>query len=186
MDVCFISDGNISLRPIQEDDAGVFLQWHNDADIRRNIGGLIPFREREFLEAGRMMNMTNPSSIWFIVCVDGNPVGITGLHRIKYIQRNAELSILIGKKEYRNKGIAKSTIKMMEKYAFNSLQIHRLYAYVFADNKPSTWLFIKCGWVKEGILRDAAFWDGEYKDFLLFSRIDRDMQNENKQCEHRS
>ena len=171
MAVCFISDENISLRPIQEDDAEFFLQWHNDEELRKSIGGVVPFMEKEFREARQMKKNTNPSSIWFVICVDGNPIGITGLHRIKYIQRNAELSILIGKKEYRNKGIAKTTIKMIEKYAFRSLQIHRLYAYVFADNKPSSKLFYKCGWVKEGLLRDASFWDGEYKDFILFSRI---------------
>lgn len=177
MGVCFISDGNISLRPLLEEDAGFFLQWHNDSKIRKSMGGLIPFTEREFREAGQMINLANPSSIWLVICVDGNPIGITGLHRIKYIQRNAELSILIGKMEYRNKGVAQSTVKMMEKYAFDSLQLHRLYSYVFADNKPSSRLFIKCGWVKEGLLRDAAFWDGEYRDFLLFSRIDRDAKN---------
>ena len=168
----FITEDNLSLRPIHKEDKNTFLKWHNDAELRKRIGGLVPFSEAEFKEACQMKERTNPPNIWFAICVSGRVVGISGLHQIKYLQRNAEVSIFIGEKSFRHRGIATKTIKMLEKYAFGSLQMHRIYAYVFVDNEPSVHLFYKCGWEKEGLLKDASYWNGKYRDVLLFSMID--------------
>lgn len=167
----FIIEDNLSLRPIHREDKNTFLKWHNDAELRKMIGGLVPFSEAEFIEVCQMKERTNPPNIWFAICVDGRVIGISGLHKIKYLQRNAEVSIFIGEKSFRNRGIATKTMKMLEDYAFGCLQMHRIYAYVFADNEPSVLFFNKCGWAKEGILKDASYWNGQYRDVLLFSML---------------
>ncbi len=167
----FFVDKDICLCPLHKEDKAVFLKWHNDSKIRNSIGGLIPFSEAEFLEACEMRERINPSSLWFSICDCGQIVGIVGIHQIKYIQRNAELSILIGEEENRKKGIATRIIKMIERYVFRDLQMHRLYANIFSDNKPSIRLVEKCGWEREGLLKDAAFWDGQYKNVIIFSKI---------------
>ena len=167
----FIFEGKTCLRPINNADKDIFIKWYNNIDIRKDIGGMIPFTEAEFMEACLMKQKINPPSIWFSVCVNGNVVGTAGLHQIKYIQRNSEISILIGEDKYRNKGIATSAIKLLNEYAFNNLQMHRLYACVFSDNKRSIGLFTKCGYKMEGTLKDAAYWNGVYRDVLIFGMV---------------
>lgn len=167
----FFIDNDICLCPLHKKDKDVFLKWHNDSTIRNNIGGLIPFSETEFIEACEMRERINPSNLWFSIYACEQIVGIVGIHNIKYIQRNAELSILIGTEKNRKKGIATRIIKMMERYVFLDLQMHRLYAKIFSDNTPSIRLVEKCGWDREGLLRDAAFWNGQYRDVIIYSKI---------------
>ena len=167
----FITGIEVSLRPIHSSDKYFFLKWYNDQDIRKNIGGIVPFSEGEFKAACEMIGKSAPSSLWFSISVDGHLVGISGLHQIRYLQRNAEISVLIGEAEFRNKGIATEVIGLLEKYSFDTLQLHRLYAHVFFDNPASIRLFEKCGWEQEGRLREAAFWDGRYRDVLVYGRV---------------
>ncbi len=167
----FLVDNYICLCPLHKEDKDVFLKWYNDFTIRSCIGGLIPFSETEFMEACEMRERINPPGLWFSVHVCGQIVGIVGIHQIKYIQRNAELSILIGDEEHRKKGIATRIIKMIERYAFLDLQIHRLYANIFSDNTPSIRLVEKCGWDREGMLRDAAFWNGRFRDVVIYAKL---------------
>ena len=167
----FLIENSICLRAIHWNDRRFFLKWHNDPEIRKNIGGLIPFSEAEFKEACEMKERVNPPNIWFSICADGNVVGIAGIHQIKYIQRNAEVSILIGENIYRNKGFASDALKVLEKYSFYTLQMHRLYANVFSGNSPIIEVLAKCGWEREGLLRDAAFWNGKFRNVYIYSKI---------------
>lgn len=171
MNYDFFTKDNIHLGLLNIEDKDTFLNWYNDPLIRENIGGMIPFSENEFLEAYQMKQRLNPPNLWFSIFLDKQLIGISGLHQIKYIQRNAEISILIGRQEFRGKNIASKVIDMMADYSFNYLQMHRLYAYVFSDNTPSMQLFLKLNWCKEGRLREAAYWNGKFRDIIVFGKL---------------
>lgn len=171
MEKYFIRDGSIGLRSIREDDHEAFLCWHDDSSIREKIGGIFPFSNNTFRAICYSYNESYPSNIWFAVCDDDKLIGIAGLHDIKYIQRNAELAILIGEKKDRYKGKGSTILKLVEEYAFGTLNLHRLYAYVYGDNICALHFFEKCFWEREGILKDASFWNHCFRNVEIWAKL---------------
>jgi RimJ/RimL family protein N-acetyltransferase len=78
-------------------------------------------------------------------------VGIISIENIDKINRNAEVGYWIGK-EYWNRGIATESLTLVIDYAFNKLDLHKLYASVFVQNAASIHVLEKCSLRKEGEL----------------------------------
>lgn len=167
----FIKNNKIGLRNICKTDKEPFLCWHNDYKTREKIGGLFPFTENTFQEICSSYNEPTPSNIWFAACNEDNLIGIIGLHNIKYIQKNAELAILIGEEKNRNKKNGRKMLKLLEEYAFGTLNLHRLYAYIYDDNKYALHFFEKCLWKREGSLKDASFWNYRFRNVEIWAKL---------------
>lgn len=70
----------------------------------------------------------------FIVEDENQVVGIVELVEINYIHRNCEIQIII-KPEFSGKGYAKFAFEKAINYAFDILNMHKIYLYVDTDNK---------------------------------------------------
>ena len=170
MSYYFIKKGNIGLRQICVDDKEKFLYWHNNAEMRRRIGGIFPFDETIFYKICSDSIGEQPSDIWFAICKEERLIGIAGLHSIKYIQRNAEVALLLDFIE-QNQGIGSTVLTMMEEYAFGELNLHRLYAFVYSDNQIAKKFFQTNEWNKEGELVDASYWNYQFRNVLIFAKL---------------
>lgn len=171
MEDYFIKTDTIGLRCIKEEDREALLFWYNDSRIREKIGGIAPFNRNDFQEICHSYSEINPANIWFAVCEDDKIIGIAGLHNIKYVQRNAELAILIGEREEQRKGKGSMILKLVEDYAFGILNLHRLYAYVYGDNIQALHFFEKGSWQREGVLREASFWNYCFRDVEIWAKL---------------
>ena len=56
-------------------------------------------------------------------------------------------------------------------YAFQQLQVHRLYATPFSSNLASQRALEKAGFQREGLLKDYHFKQGIYLDAIIYGRI---------------
>lgn len=167
----FLKGGRITLRSISPEDKKLFLIWHNDPEMRNDIGGVFPFTEHDYIAICNASGIEMPLNVWFAVCLDDSLIGIAGLHNIKYIQRNAEIALLIGDSKYRNKGYGTCILELLVGYAFHTLNLHRVYEIIFSENIPSIHLAEKCSFVREGILHEANYWNGVYRDVVLYARL---------------
>lgn len=167
----FLKSGNLILRPIAPEDKELFLVWHNDPEMRNCIGGIFPFTEYTYREICKGSEVDTPPNIWFSLCLDSQLIGIAGLHSIRYIQRNAEIALLIGESEYRNKGYGSRVLELLVEYAFHTLNLHRVYACIFSQNTAPMRLVEKCSFLKEGTLRDSIYWNGAYRDVIIYARL---------------
>ena len=52
---------------------------------------------------------------------------------------------------------------------FTHLPIHRISLDVFDFNPRAAHVYERVGFVREGVLRDALHWDGEYHDSIVMS-----------------
>ena len=59
------------------------------------------------------------------------------------------------------------SLKLALQFAFSDLNLQRGYLYVFTDNPRAIRAYEKSGFVQEGRLRRAAYFDGSWKDVLL-------------------
>ena len=136
----FLQKDDLILRAVSKDDGESFLKWHNDPLLRDVIGGSFPFTSHTFQEICNSAKADAPPNIWFSIVIGNNLIGIAGLHRIRYIQGNAEISLLIGDPNCRGKGFGLTALELLVDYAFSCLRLHRVYAQILSDN----YVYIAC------------------------------------------
>jgi RimJ/RimL family protein N-acetyltransferase len=159
----------IRLRAIERDDIPRFVKWFNDPQVRQYLAVYRPFslaQEEKWFE--RQAEPDPPDHIFAIETLEGVHIGNVGLHAVNWKDRNAELGIVIGEKEYWNKGYGTDAVTTMLCYAFDELNLHRVSLRVDADNTRGVRCYEKCGFRHDGTLRDAIF-KGQYKDQHVMS-----------------
>ena len=111
----------------------------------------------------------DPSDIVFVIetKIGKRAIGVIGLHRIDWLNRNATTGTVIGEGRLRNKGYATEAKMLLLKYAFDTLGLHKVIARVYADNLASIRYSEKCGYVKEGTLRHEIFHNGSFMNVVL-------------------
>ena len=106
----------------------------------------------------------------FIVEDDKQIVGIVELVEIDYIHRNCEIQIII-KPEFGGKGYAKFAFDNATSYAFDILNMHKVYLYVDQDNEKAIHIYESYGFKKECLLREHFYAKGKYKDAFLMALL---------------
>lgn len=70
-------------------------------------------------------------------------IGFVNFFGFNKIKKQVEMGVIISSKEYRNKGIASTSIKIAIQYIFDNLNIDRIFIETSENNKPSLRLFEK-------------------------------------------
>lgn len=72
---------------------------------------------------------------------------------------------------YWGKGIMKEAILKVVEYGFETMQLHSIEARLQAENNSSAAQLEVTGFVKEGYFKEDFFFDGEFQDTLVYSRL---------------
>ncbi|MGX7048682.1 spermidine N1-acetyltransferase [Lactococcus piscium] len=102
----------------------------------------------------------------FVIDLDGEFAGVIELVEIDYIHRTTEIQIIV-RKAYQGQGLAKKAIRKGLDYAFNMLNMHKVYLYVDVDNQVGIHIYEGVGFVKEGMMRQQFYANGAYHDSLF-------------------
>lgn len=157
----------VRLRPIAPDDLPRFVAWIADPEVRRFLSLYRPLslndEERWFEGLGKGADQ----EIFAIETVEGRHIGSVGLHSIHPRDRSAEAGIFIGEREYWGKGYGTEAMRLMLGFGFGQLNLHRIFLHVYAYNERAIRSYLKCGFVREGVLRQAVFKNGKYSDVLV-------------------
>lgn len=103
--------------------------------------------------------------MWMMVVFSENTtvlVGACGLCHIDWIGRSAELSIYVGAKEWRRKGVAIKAIDLLKQIAFERLNLDNIWAEVYDFNTINAALLIKCGFIVNGTRTLSVYKNGQY------------------------
>lgn len=124
-------------------------------------------REKKWIED----TIFHSADIKVAVCHTSNNlhIGNVYLTDINHINRNAESHILIGNQNYWGQGLGSEALLQILHYGFNERGLNRVYAHINADNIASIRLHEKCGYKREGLLRQAIFKNGQFKDIVVMS-----------------
>lgn len=87
--------------------------------------------------------------------------------------RRASFAIGIHSPNWLGKGIGTDATRMVLKFAFSTLKLHRISLRVIAYNSRAIRSYEKSGFVIEGREREAGFVDGEWHDDIMMG-IDRE------------
>lgn len=113
-------------------------------------------------------NLNSNSKHFAITDEDNNWIGTVSLKNIDKIVRQAEYAIITSSKVH-GKGYAyKATIELLN-YAFNNLNLNRIYLDVLEDNVRANKFYLKCGFKLEGTFRQFIFVKGKIYDLNWYS-----------------
>lgn len=149
---------HLRLRSLREDDVPLLFRWYSDPDVRHwsyfteDPPGLATLEaHRERFETIR----DDPAQLlWCIEMLDGVPIGDLALQEIQPLQKRADLAISIGEKSYWGRGYGPEAIRLALGFAFDALDCRRVTLLVDSDNERAIRAYEKCGFEREGVLRE--------------------------------
>ncbi len=161
----------VRLRALELDDLERCWRWLNDRDVIRFIeGGRYPVSreyERPWLENAVRNRSSFSDVLMAIETKDGVHIGNIGLHKGSPEHRTAMLGIMIGEKDYWSKGYGADALRVLLRFAFQTMNLHRVELGTFDFNERAQACYRKCGFVQEGRRRQDRYIEGAYHDLLI-------------------
>jgi RimJ/RimL family protein N-acetyltransferase len=153
------------LSPFNADDSEIcakWAQWMNDRTVADTYGG---YHHLVSLASAKKTLEELQGYRFAIILLQGDTfIGHISLHDIDPLNRNAFIGIVIGEREYRNKGYGAEAIRLVLEYGFKTLNLHNIMLSVHADNCAGISCFKKVGFREAGRRREWVFKDGKYID----------------------
>ena len=171
MTTAFITGKHIYLRDVRLSDVNEnYYRWMNDPEVTKFTESRFYPISEEALEDYVKEKQKDKDSIFLAIIFKENQkhIGNIKLGPINWIHRLADIGIIIGEKDYWGKGCATEAIRLISKYAFSTLNLHKLTAGCYKGNAGSGKAFKKAGFIEEGLRKAHLFYDGEYQDILQY------------------
>ena len=169
-----ISGQVVGLRAIEESDLVQLLKWRNKPEYRlyfREFRELNYSNQKAWFEKYVIQDMI--TQMFSIVELSTNDlIGACGLCYIDWVNRSADFSIYIGKDDlYIDKVYAIDAAKIMEKYGFEELNLHRLWAEIYSIDEKKKVFFKELGFIQEGIFKETHWTQGQWIDSIYFAKL---------------
>lgn len=133
---------NVTFRPIVEGDIFYRMKWLNDEDTRKDI--IFDGMNDETSNKEWYLSCQKTGKTFFMILFDNNPIGLIGIMNVSKINKNAEIFIMIGEKEFRGKGIGKLALRYLVDVAKKN-KINNLYLSVKKTNLKAINLYKQIG-----------------------------------------
>ncbi len=138
---------NVSIRPLQEFDAQTSYSWRNDKEVFALTTAQYDREISHEMELAWIKSvLAKKDDFRCAIEVDGQYVGNIYLTNID--AEKAEYHIFIGDKRYWGKGIAKKASSQILIYAFEKLQLSKVFLKVKQDHIRAIRLYSNLGFVK--------------------------------------
>lgn len=177
MPPAFLSGTHITLRALERADAPTILPWVNDQQVIQHLLMYKPMNlaaEEAFIDA---VNRSDHDVAFGIVKAGSEElIGVTGLHRVDTKNRHAMFGIFIGAAAHRGKGYGTETTALVVRYAFDTLNLNRVWLHVYEDNKGAIRAYEKVGFRLEGVLRQDSFRRGRYWNTVAMGLLRADLK----------
>lgn len=163
----------VRLRPVERADLPKYVVWLNDPEVIRGLSMYMPLsqsQEEKWLDGIEQgPPAERPLAIEIQTAEGWLHVGGIGFHNVNWRDRSAEVGLLIGEKHFWNQGFGSDALRLMLRYGFDGLNLHRIYLQVYENNLRAIHSYEKVGFVHEGRQREARFFKGKYLDVLWMS-----------------
>jgi RimJ/RimL family protein N-acetyltransferase len=172
----------IYLRPLERTDASLVQPWFNDPEVTRQLLLFRPISlqaEEAFLDA--LAKNEADVIVMIVLRETDRPIGTVGLHTDNHPHRQARFGIAIGAKDEWGKGYGTEATALMVDYAFDTLNLHRVWLHVLEYNIAGRRAYEKAGFREEGVLRQSHFTAGRYWDTTCMAILRHEWQARKEQ-----
>jgi RimJ/RimL family protein N-acetyltransferase len=176
---------HIHLRTFTRDDLRALDVWCEDPELDRLVGS-------EFLQLYRAYEkdasfydavLNDPTQIVLMIVPNREPrapVGLVRLMNIHQAEGYAGIETIIADPRAMRRGYGVMASRLMAFYGLDTIGLRRLEAKAYAYNPLSINTLKRNGFTQEGVLRQAAYRDGQYWDIIVFGILREEIEEQRR------
>ena len=134
-------------------DAERDYQWQTDAEIM-HLDATMPLEitfTRYLIEYRQSLREHSPTRRLFAIeTMGGEHIGNLSYYGINEDEGRAELGIMIGQRDYRDKGYGTDAVNTLLRHIFNHTSLRRITLKTLPENIRAQKCFLKCGFTPSG------------------------------------
>ncbi|MDI6600290.1 MAG: GNAT family protein [Thermoanaerobacteraceae bacterium] len=169
----------VELVPFTEEYYEKFVEIRNSEDARDYKIPGVPYpvtvesvreraqRDKDRKQSGEFAIILNESREY---------IGNISYHDVDWKNRNCEIGIGIDGEENRNRGLGTEAIRLLLDFLFNEINMHRVYLHVYDFNERAVRCYEKCGFKKEGLIREAVYKHGKYVNEYIMGILEEEFR----------
>ena len=152
--VVFARGEQVTLRTIEQEDTELIQRAYNEPEFQH--GFLIESPQTQRMIETRIEDSIegDDKSIFLLICVDEQPVGGVSLREMR--QSHAMLAYWLLPEE-RGHGYVTEGAALLINHGFESVGLHRIFAWIIDDNEASRSVLKRLGFTHEGTYREHVF-----------------------------
>lgn len=159
----------VRLRALEPPDVERAHAWINDREVKNFTAQRYPL-SRAGEETWLREVPTNSFVDGVRLAIEtkvGDVIGILSLRETRVEDRKAELAVTIGEKDYWSRGHGTDAIVTALRFAFDEMNLHRVWLTTLEYNDRALACYKKCGFTVEGRLRQEMYKAGRYWDLTV-------------------
>lgn len=173
-----LGNDTLRLRRTRASDAAFYKEIFSNEDWARRYNRQKPWSgnlEKALERAGQQSPLQTGSLFWVIERQATTPIGLASLTSIDQKNQKAELSL--GLLDSHSEIETAKALFWITQFAFQKIQLNRLYVYIYTDNPSVKQLLEKLGFELEGTLREHFYLPpGKFFDVWVMGLNRRDLQ----------
>jgi RimJ/RimL family protein N-acetyltransferase len=167
-----LTGSKVTIGPLVATDCMSLFRWFNDAETARLDLAYRPIdwasHKSWFDSIGR-----DASKVLFAIRRNGDTglVGVVTVAQIHNVHRSAEIGVRIGEERDRGHGFGSEALALTLDFCWDSLNLQRTWLHTFKHNERAIRTYAKAGFKREGLLRRAAYIDGQWVDVVIMAKL---------------
>ncbi len=164
----------VRLVPLDKEDASTIARWTEDGEyLRLQDTGIARPHTAARVAADIEREADSETAFEFGIRRVGDDalIGTIGLFDVEWGNRTAWLGVGLGCHANRGKGYGSEAMRMVLRYAFSELNLHRVQLTVIGYNHRAIAMYERLGFVREGAYREFVDRDGARHDLFLYGLL---------------
>ena len=169
--VYFRQGAKVALRLVLEEDIPTYHSFMNNPEVTQFLAAYLPISLNQEHEWYEKVCKPKPDDMTFAIVDKENDVliGAIGLHKIDRQNLTATTGASIGDQSYWGKGYGTEAKMLLLEFAFNELNLRKIYSEVIGYNDRSVAYSKKCGYVEEARIPEHYFRKGKYWNKIVLA-----------------
>jgi ribosomal-protein-alanine N-acetyltransferase len=171
-----LRSARLLLREFRDDDFAAVHSYGSDPEVTKYVpwGPNAPEDTRTFLSFAMDAAREEPRRDYTLAAeVEGAVVGAAHLQLVSAAHAVGEIGYVV-RRDHWGKGLAQEMARILVRFGFEDLGLHRLQATCDPQNIASRRVLEGVGMRQEGHLRENFWMRGVWRDSLLYAVLDRD------------
>ena len=166
------SGSKVIIGPLVADDFLPLFRWTNDTETARLDLAYRPVdwatHKTWFETVGK-----DASKVLFAIrrLGDAAILGFIAIFNINSVHRSAEIGMRIGDESDRGRGYGSEALGLALNFCWSHLNLQRISISVLEHNERALHTYEKAGFEREGLLRRAAYIDGDWVDVVVMAKL---------------
>lgn len=181
--VKFLCGDAVYLRPITRQDHDVYYRALYEPTGRYFTGAQAVYSQEAVANAFERFD-ADDSRVDLLICSQATDevVGDISLNSMDSNNRSGSLRLAIFEPANYSKGYGTEALILMLDYGFGIRNLHRIELHVYAYNDRAIHTYEKVGFQKEGVMRDALYYDHKWTDVFIMSMLEEEFRAKYKRA----